>query len=295
MVRRGGVRARSRRSRSAASSWPSAMSRSRTSRATSASVRPTSRPAAIWATTRSAAWAASVSSAISSASLTIRSRPRIGEASSKRASGEALLEAQQVPRREVVGDGDPERRRRLAARVADHRRRRARAASSVSSQVTTGRSPAAAGGHDRAGVASSRGATSAGLAAGRDDEHRQALERHRRVAGQVAQVGPDADEERGEAGLAGEVAGGRQPVAVALGRDGRAGRRSCGRLHAARSVASHAASWRGPSSNRRRYGWTRSAPAASARRRRADVVVLADGEDRPAGGVGRRRSRATPS
>ena len=120
------------------------MSRSRTSRATSASVRPTSRPAAIWATTRSAAWAASVSRAISSASLTIRRRPRIGEASSKRALGQALLEAQQVARREVVGDA----RSGADPIAAASRTIEATSAcgSSVSSQVTTGSRPAAAGG-----------------------------------------------------------------------------------------------------------------------------------------------------
>ena len=69
------------------SSWPSATSRSRTSRATSASVRPISVPAAIEATTRSAAWAASRSRAISSASLTIRRSRRTGEAGSNGALG----------------------------------------------------------------------------------------------------------------------------------------------------------------------------------------------------------------
>jgi len=68
-------------------SWPSATSRSRTSRATSASVRPTRGPLAIAATTRSAAWAARRSSATSSASLRIRSRRRIADVSEKRAPG----------------------------------------------------------------------------------------------------------------------------------------------------------------------------------------------------------------
>ena len=44
VVRRGRVRARTPTIAKSASSWPSAISRSRTSRATSASVRPTSRP-----------------------------------------------------------------------------------------------------------------------------------------------------------------------------------------------------------------------------------------------------------
>ena len=72
-----------------------------------------------------------------------------------------------------------------------------------------------------------------GAPAGRDDEHREALERHRRIAGQIAHVGPHADEDRGEAGLLGRRGGGCQAFAVALGRDRRARRRSCRRLHRA--------------------------------------------------------------
>ena len=76
-----------------ASSWPSSISRSRTSCATSASVRPTSRPAAIAATTRSAACAAIRSSAISSGSLIARSSP------STRASPRRSIERSSAARR----------------------------------------------------------------------------------------------------------------------------------------------------------------------------------------------------
>ena len=108
VVRRGRVRARSRRSRTGPSSWPSAMSRSRTSRATSASVRPTSRPAAIWATTRSAACGGQVSSAISSASLTIRSsrEDRRGELEAAPSASVGPGARSRWRRRQVVRDGD---------------------------------------------------------------------------------------------------------------------------------------------------------------------------------------------
>ena len=84
-------------------SWPSATRRSRTSRATSASVRPTSRPAAIASTTRSAASAASRSSAISSASLTIRSSRSTAVADPK-PRRQHLLEPEQMAGPERVAD-----------------------------------------------------------------------------------------------------------------------------------------------------------------------------------------------
>ena len=120
VVRRRRVRARRRRSRTVRRSWPSATSRSRTSRATSASVRPMSRPAAIDATTRSAAWAASRSRAISSASLTIRRSRRTGRRGLEPgARPEMRLEPQEMDGPQAVRDRDPRsgvaRRRRDAA------------------------------------------------------------------------------------------------------------------------------------------------------------------------------------
>ena len=70
-----------------ACSWPSATRRSRISRATSASVRPTSGPLATVATTRSAAWAADRSRATSSSSLRIRSTRRTLDVTENRAPG----------------------------------------------------------------------------------------------------------------------------------------------------------------------------------------------------------------
>ena len=73
VVRRRRVRATGHDRRRRPSSWPSATSRSRTSRATSASVRPDQPRPAIPGTARSAAWAALRSSSTSSASLIRRS------------------------------------------------------------------------------------------------------------------------------------------------------------------------------------------------------------------------------
>ncbi len=74
-------------------------------------------------------------------------------------------------------------------------------ASSPSSQVTTGK---IAVGRRRT---RSRGRRleprndEGKVALGRDDEHRQPLERHRRITGQVAEVRADADEDRTEPGI----------------------------------------------------------------------------------------------
>ena len=204
-----------------ASSWPSAMSRSRTSRATSASVRPTSRPPAIWATTRSAAWAASVSNAISSSSLTIRRRPRIGEASSKVAPA-----SRSWRRRRCRAGRSSETAIRSGTRsraVAHHRRdQRVRVV-----RLVPGHDRQQAGGGRRAGSGGRRleSRHDEGPVPRRgDDQHRQTFQRHGRIAGQVAHVRPDPDEDRAEAGLAGQVPGRRDPVPVALGRDGGSGR-----------------------------------------------------------------------
>ena len=231
-------------------SWPSAMSRSWTSRATSASVRPTSRPAAIWATTRSAAWAASVSRAISSSSLTMRSWPRIGDASAKVApssrswsrsrcragrSSETAIRRSVAPGRRVA-DHPGDERVRVAPLVPGHDR-----------QEPAGSRRARAGGRRLQARCDERP-----VPARRDDEHGQALERRRRVAREIVHVGADPDQDGSEACLTGEVPGGGEPVSVAFGRDGRTGHGRHARLSTAGAVASHAAIWRGPSSNRRR-------------------------------------------
>ena len=261
-----------------ASSWPSAMSRSRTSRATSASVRPTSRPAAIWATTRSAAWAAAVSSAISSGSLTIRSRPSTGDpssndASSRRSSRRSRCRAgrssETAMRIEPAGDAaDPAGTGSGRDPVADHagheRVRILRLLPRHDRQVP-GRGRRTRPGRRRL----EQRRDERGAPAGRDDEHREALERHRRIAGQVAHVGPHADEDRGEAGLLGERGGGCQAFAVALGRDRRTRRRSCRRLHACdRSPATRRAGVGRPRTGADTDG-PDPRPPPSARRRRA--------------------------
>ena len=131
------------------------------------------------------------SSAISSASLIIR-RSR------------STVDAERVRRR--VGPALAWSRSRC---IAEHRVRHGDAASpwaraadtasaygsSVSSQV---RSPIGVASPASAAPRSSRGTTRNGAVARPEDEHRQALERHRLVAGQVAQVRPDADEQRVE-------------------------------------------------------------------------------------------------
>ena len=90
-----------------ADSWPSSTSRSRTSRLTSASVRPTSRPAAMRSTTRSAAWAAARSRSISSGDFVIRSARVTSVASPKPRPGSARCEPQQVQRPEARVDEEP--------------------------------------------------------------------------------------------------------------------------------------------------------------------------------------------
>ena len=60
-----------------------------------------------------------------------------------------------------------------------------------------------------------------------DDEHRQPLEGHRGVAGEVAQVGADADEQGPEPSLAGDPGRRLESLAEALGRDARAGGGIC--------------------------------------------------------------------
>ena len=60
--------------------------------------------------------------------------------------------------------------------------------------------------------------------AGDDREHREALERHGLVAGQVPQVGPDADQQRIEPARRGGIDGPTQPLGVPRVRDDRSSR-----------------------------------------------------------------------
>ena len=296
VVRRRRVRARSRRSRNAPRRGPRRSSRSRTSRATSASVRPTSRPAAIWATTRSAAWAAcgqqrDLVGVLDHPQLAQDRRGelerRVRETSPGAAAGARAGE--------VVRDRDPESAATAPARtIAGHERVGVLG-------LLPGHDREVAGGGRRAGRGGRRlepRDDQDGLAVGRDDQHRQPLERHRRVAGQVAQVRPDADEQRVEARPRRPPAGAR-PAARRSARPGSSAgavmRASpAGRRHR-RSPAS-AAIVAGPSSNSLRYAMD----AVGARRRgrgwrSVGVVVLADGQDRAAPASCAAAIAATPS
>ena len=202
VVGRRRIRARTRRSRIRPRRGPRrSVARGPRARRPPRSARPAGR-AAIWATTRSAAWAASVSRAISSASLMIRSSPRIGEASSKVASVEPFLE----PAAGAAPGGRPRRRCESGSRWPTVERARTISATSAwaslpSSQVTTGRTPAAAGGQARAGVASRRGATSAESPSVGMTSIVSRSSGDRRVAGEIAHVGADPDQDRREARL----------------------------------------------------------------------------------------------
>ena len=187
---------------------------------------------------------------------------------------EGRLEPEQVHRQQRVGHADATGDAGLAAASAY--------GSSVSSQVTIRsgvRSPASAA------PRSSRGTTTNGAWPARSDEHRQPLERHRLVAGQVAQVRADPDEQRVEPGRGGR--GGRAPQP--LGDSARAG--MIGRVgdgHADRAPGGPARRRWSPARPRTACG--RRAPAR--RRRRGPlaelvVVVLADREHAGARGRGR--------
>ena len=183
-----------------ASSWPSARSRSRTS---SARRRPRSARRggrrAIWSTTRSAAAPASRSSSISSGSFTIRSSRRTPVADAQCAPGSAAWSRRRWhrpaadPRHATVG------RRREPRAVARTRSATRPCGSSVSIHVAIVDRRSGCRPGRPAPRAGARRAT--GAAAGDDGEHRQALERHRPVAGQVVEVRPDPDQGGGEAAL----------------------------------------------------------------------------------------------
>ena len=129
------------------------------------------------------------SSSTSSASLRIRSSRRTAEASEKRAPGSTRWR----PRTNAARSPSETATRRVAAGRPQRRLERRgdeRIGSSVSSQVATVDGPRGDRRRSvRAGVASSRGAMSVTGAGGRDHEHRQPLERHRRDSPvEVAQV-----------------------------------------------------------------------------------------------------------
>ena len=125
---------------------------------------------------------------------------------------------------------------------------------------------------------------------GAEDEHRQPLERHRLVAGQVAQVRADADEQRVEPGAVDRRHGAGQPRRVARGRR-RADARRASRRRPAGSPRATRRERRRPVLEQLAVGEDalRAAPRARACAGR-DVVVLADGEDPRSGGRGRARS-----
>ena len=83
--------------------------------------------------------------------------------------------------------------------------------------------------------------------AGRHHEDGEALERHRRIAGQVAQVGSDADEQRVQAGRARRGGCALQSLGEARAGDDRAGDEGHDPISAGRP--SQAATVAGPSSN----------------------------------------------
>ena len=187
-----------------AASWPSASSRSRTSRATSASVRPTSGPAAIAAITRSAAGPAAPQQRDLVGVLAHPQRAQHRRREREARARQHPLEPEHEGGAEPVGHGH---RRDARAAGATERRlegapRRARIGSSVSSQVATSTAPARGRG---AGPGRRR------LEPRGDQRERRARPRPgttssvsrssgmRLVAGEVAQVGAHADEQRVEA------------------------------------------------------------------------------------------------
>ena len=182
-----------------ARSWPSSIRRPRISRPTSASVRPTRRPAAIASIVRSAAAAARREEPGLVGVLDLAQVAQDRARGLEPAAGQGRLQRQHVHRPEPIREAD-----RLPGRVArgqlpgreqvgDERRQRRR-------------SPR----RDDLGVAAGdewRGARLLGLQVRHDernrtlagdDQERDALHRLADEAGQVAQVRPDADQQAGE-------------------------------------------------------------------------------------------------
>ena len=188
-----------------ARSWPSATRRSRTSRATSASVRPTSGPAATAATTRSAAWAAAAQQGDLVGVLAHAQRPQDARRHGEPRPGQHPLEAQDERRPQPVRDGH---RADLAGRPSRWPPPAGRRpAPSGPRSPPRSRSPAHRP-RPRAG-AGGRGLQPRGdererrAVGGRHHEQRQALQRQGLVAGQVPQVRADADQQRVETRRAG--------------------------------------------------------------------------------------------
>ena len=157
------------------------------------------------------------------------------------AGSQGRLEPQEVARQQRVRDGDGDRSARWPASIRSRPPSGIRVVAPSSERQDLDadrRRPASAA------PRSSRGTTIDRPPRGDEHEHRQSLERHGLVAGQVAQVRPDADEQRIQA--VGRGRGGRalEAFRVALGGDDRAGRDA----HVG-SLAIQAASVAGPSSN----------------------------------------------
>ena len=133
------------------------------------------------------------SAAISAASFTARSGPVTSTARRNATSGSARLRSS-TKRAHVWSPMAATWRRADAARARPRsrpgRRSRPRAARSNTSGRSTTRG------------ASSRGTTSDRVAVGRQHQHRQPLERHRLVAGEVRQVGADRQQQDVDAELA---------------------------------------------------------------------------------------------
>ena len=271
-----------------------------TSRATSASVRPTSRPAAIEAMTRSAAWAASRMSSTSAGSLRIRSVRSTADASENLAPGSTRWSpSTNAARRPSDTATAP---RLWAGRWSACSRVSATSAIgfSVSSQPTTVTSPEAAActGAGGRGLEPRGDQRHRGAIGDRDDEHGQPLEGDRVVAGEIAEVGADADQQRVD-DLRRPLRGARRPAGRHSARRGsrgwRGSRCSCDVLRRWSRVRAS-----GPPCRVVRSGpWGRG----TARGQRGDpggqqaVAVLEQGaigvDARRAGLVARRRSSAS--
>ena len=194
---RRGVRARADDRELGASSWPSAMRRSRTSCATSASVRPTSRPAAIAATTRSAARGGPAEhldlvAVLDDAQLAQGRSMPAPPASPRHAlldrAGDAAPQGRRK-RRALAQPSSGSVRRVLGHGVADHPRDQGVCVVALfpgdDGQIPRG------GRGTRSARASPRAAGRRGkVPSRRDDQHRQPLQRHGRIAVRYRRSGP---------------------------------------------------------------------------------------------------------
>ena len=267
---RGASSGPSRRSRNAASSWPSATSRSRTSRRRPPRSGRRGGPAAIWATTRSAACGGEAQQRDLVGVLDHPQRragpsmasDELGVRAARRWSRSRWSAQQRVRRRPT----------RTAASARSRRRPPATSAygSSVSSQVTISIGVAAAGSRPRR--ASRRGTTRTGAPAPARTSIVSRSSGMRVVAGQVAQVGTDPDA---------------------------AARRARPRRRRARRPSSRAAKRSaGMVGSRRERSRPRSPPvpavASHARDRRRAVLEQLPVGEHPVGAGGRGRACAAP-